>query len=212
MRIAKTTIILGLLILGAGAAYYIVTHAEERNFFTGNLADLFKEKSEEPEITDPQPIESDPFANSEFEHLVAGDTPDTKRYVNTAYYFLFEYPADMTITSFGEDEISNIILIQDTQTETVNRSFQIFMYPFDEPLPVLTPQRLWQDLPDLIIDQPQEIVLGDGTHALMFLSEVSEIGRTREIYITHNEMIYQITSRVDADPWIANIMNSWEFF
>lgn len=164
------------------------------------------------ETIEAQPVvQLDPFVESEHEQLIEGETSKTKRYVNTAYYFTFEYPADMKISSFGEGEESNVILIEDPATDKVNRSFQIFMNPFDEDIAVMTPARLRRDIPNLVIDNPQEVVLGDGTRALIALSNDPTLGRTREVWIISDGILYQITAREEADPWIAEVMKSWKF-
>lgn len=210
----KLLITLLTLVLGSAGMYFIIRDKiSSDGSFTGNLLNLLgvtkeaEHKNLEVQVVD----QSNPFAESEYEQLIEGETPKTKRYVNTAYYFTFEYPTDMKINSFGEDEKSNVILIQDTTADKVNRSFQIYMNPFDEVLAVMTPTRLRRDIPNLVIDNPQEVVLGDSTHALMALSNDPAIGRTREVWIISDGTLYQITAREEADPWIAEVMKSWKF-
>lgn len=195
----KLLIILLALVLGGGGIYLIIRGGDSS-------------ETEIDETIKAQPVDQpDPFAESEYEQLIEGETPKTKRYINTAYYFTFEYPTDMKINSFGEGEESNVILIEDPVVDKVNRGFQIYMNPFDEDMAVMTPARLRRDIPNLIIDSPQEVVLGDGVRALIALSDDPAIGRTREVWIISDGILYQITAREEADPWIAEVMKSWKF-
>lgn len=194
----KLAIIFLIFVLGGGGIYLVVRGGDSSD--------------PKDETIEAQPVDQpDPFAESEYEQLIEGETPKTKRYVNTAYYFTFEYPTDMKINSFGEGEERNVILIEDSTTDKVNRSFQIFMNAFDEDMSVMTPARLHTDIPHLVIDNPQEVVLGDGTRALIALSNDPAIGRTREVWIISDGVLYQITARKEADPWIAQVMKSWKF-
>ncbi|PJE69041.1 hypothetical protein COU96_01905, partial [Candidatus Shapirobacteria bacterium CG10_big_fil_rev_8_21_14_0_10_38_14] len=111
-------------------------------------------------------------------------------YTDSQYKFSFEYPKNFTATKFQEGEEGDTILVQEKESK---KSFQIFISPFDEPGP-LTKERVKQDLPDLIINNPEQRVLKNGAVALVFFSEESSIGETREIWFVHNGYLYQIST------------------
>jgi len=98
-------------------------------------------------------------------------------------------------------------LVQEKESK---KSFQIFISPFDEPGP-LTKERVKQDLPDLIINNPEQRVLKNGAVALVFFSEESSIGETREIWFVHNGYLYQISTYKELDSLVAKIISTWRF-
>ncbi|TSC62829.1 MAG: hypothetical protein G01um101448_351 [Parcubacteria group bacterium Gr01-1014_48] len=136
------------------------------------------------------------------------DFGESIRYVNTAYGFSFDKPTSMDVSSFTED-MGETILIQEAKGSA---GFQIFILPWDEQeYTVMTVERIREDLPDFTIREPQEVVLADGTHALLFWSEEKSVGRTREVWIIKNEYLYQISALAHFDPLLARVMSSWRF-
>ena len=128
-------------------------------------------------------------------------------YTDSQYKFSFEYPKNFTATKFQEGEEGDTILVQEKESK---KSFQIFISPFDEPGP-LTAERVLQDLPDLIINNPEQRVLKNGAVALVFFSEESSIGETREIWFVHNGYLYQISTYKELDSLVAKIISTWRF-
>jgi len=139
-------------------------------------------------------------------------------YIDSQYKFSFEYPKDFTATKFQEGEDSNTILVQEKESK---KSFQIFISPFDEPGP-LTAERVKQDLPDLIIKNPEQRVLKNGAKALIFFSEEPSLGEIREIWFiypvsgadsngVHNGYLYQISTYKELDSLVAKILETWKF-
>ena len=136
------------------------------------------------------------------------DLGETVRYVNTAYGFSFEKPKRMTATSFAE-EMGETIVLQETQGSD---NFQIFVLPWDEPdYAVMTAERIRQDIPDMVIEEPQEAVLADGTHALLFWSKEEGSGKTREVWIIHGAYLYEVSALANMDSLLARIMGTWKF-
>ena len=128
-------------------------------------------------------------------------------YTDSQYKFSFEYPKNFTATKFQEGEEGDTILVQEKESK---KSFQIFISPFDEPGP-LTKERILQDLPDLIINNPEQRVLKNGAVALIFFSEEESLGETREIWFIHNNHLYQVTTTKDLDSLVADIISTWRF-
>jgi len=128
-------------------------------------------------------------------------------YTDSQYKFSFEYPKNFTATKFQEGEEGDTILVQEKESK---KSFQIFISPFDEPGP-LTKERVKQDLPDLIINNPEQRVLKNGAVALVFFSEEESLGETREIWFVHNGYLYQISTYKELDSLVAKIISTWRF-
>ena len=139
------------------------------------------------------------------------ENKENKIYTDLQYNFSFQYPKDFTATKFQEGEEGSTILVQKTpSTGSGQAAFQIFISPFDEPGP-LTAERVKQDLPDLIIKNPEQRVLKNGAKALIFFSEEPSLGQTREIWFVHNNFLYQISTYKELDSLVADILSTWEF-
>ncbi|MDP3697297.1 MAG: hypothetical protein Q8R55_04710 [Candidatus Taylorbacteria bacterium] len=134
--------------------------------------------------------------------------------------FRFLYPPDFTVTEI-DDEQGYTILAQNSAKKA---AFQIFLNPFDEPGPV-TPARIKKDLPNLIIENPQPVLIGADKNipALIFFSqdlpsqlstkslEGKSLGRTREIWFVGNGHLFQVETFADQDSIIGPVMDTWEF-
>ena len=134
-------------------------------------------------------------------------------YQNATYGFSFRHPNDTKITELEDD--SGDVIIADGGPQ---KSFQIFIMPFDEPMTVMTPERIRRDLPNAVIKNPQEAILGDPSinsgqvaYALIFESASDGIGQTREVWIVHNGFLYQITAPIVFDGELTRIMGTWKF-
>jgi hypothetical protein len=139
-------------------------------------------------------------------------------YTDSQYKFSFEYPKDFTATKFREGEEGDTILVQKQGSKD---GFQIFITPFDEPGP-LTEERVKQDLPDLKMENSEQRVLKNGVPALIFFSEETSLGKTREIWFIHpvrnpdsngasNYYLYQVSTYKELDSLVAAIISTWKF-
>ncbi|MBD3282063.1 MAG: hypothetical protein GF387_00400 [Candidatus Portnoybacteria bacterium] len=135
------------------------------------------------------------------------NNPERKLYIDSQYNFSFQYPSSFVINKFQEAENTSTILVQEKETK---KSFQIFISYFDEPGP-LTKERILKDLPDLKIENPQQRVLKNGIVALIFFSEESSIGKTREIWFVYKDNLYQISTYKELDQLTAQMLQTWEF-
>jgi len=139
--------------------------------------------------------------------IIESENNENNIYTDSQYKFSFEYPKDFTATKFQEGEYGETILVS---REGSKDSFQIFISSFDEPEP-LTKERILQDLPNLVMENSEQRVLKNGAVALIFFSEESSIGKTREIWFIHNNYLYQISTYKELDGLVANIISTWKF-
>ncbi len=160
---------------------------------------------EEKNINEYQPVSS----SIERSYTLTPSKEDSANnvFIDSQYGFSFQYPKDFTATKFREGEDGDTILIQKKDGKS---GFQIFISPFDEPGP-LTKERILRDLPDLKIESAENRVLKNGIPALIFFSEEPSLGRTREIWFVKNGSLYQVTTTVDLDGLVAQIMATWKF-
>jgi hypothetical protein len=145
----------------------------------------------------------------------ASENIGSRIYVHPAYNFSFEFPEDLSVSTFkeggGEIIVAQGEVVRPGAESPEHFAFQIFIMPWDEGGDIITPQRIHQDLPDLPVENPQEALVYKTKRALLFFSEDPAFGRTREIWILHNEFLYQIITADEYDPWLAEIMKTWKF-
>ncbi|OGF82113.1 hypothetical protein A2924_03000 [Candidatus Giovannonibacteria bacterium RIFCSPLOWO2_01_FULL_44_16] len=122
--------------------------------------------------------------------------------------FSFQYPPNFVISSFEEGE-ATIILATATSTDA---SFQIYITAFDEPGDMITAERVQQDIPDIIINDPQEITIGGLAKGISFISESPEGSTSNsEIWFAHTGWLYQITAPLSDDTLLQRVLNMWKF-
>ncbi len=118
------------------------------------------------------------------------------------------------MTSFSDSEIEGAenVVIQNLEAGV---GFQIHIQPIDEDISVLTLDRIRQDLPDILIENPQEVILGEGDTAgkgVAFMSnDPSFNGRSREVWFVYNKHLYQIRTYAEYDPLVQAVLSSWVF-
>ena len=86
------------------------------------------------------------------------------------------------------------------------------MSDFDEPGPI-TPLRIEKDIPDIVIESPQEVLIGKDKkiQALIFFSKNESLGRTREVWFVRNGNLYQLTAYADLDGLIGPVLETLKF-
>jgi hypothetical protein len=128
-------------------------------------------------------------------------------YKNSRYGFSVEFPKELNVKEFDEDEDGETILFQ---KENEKEGFQIFISPYEGDFP-LTKDQILKDVPSVSLEDMQEVIIGDGTRALIFWTEDERVGKTREVWFSHNGDLYEITTYADLDLWLAKILSSWRF-
>ena len=123
--------------------------------------------------------------------------------------FSVEYPAEFSAARYEEADNAETILFENKKEGEEKLGFQIFITPFGEE--TITRERILQDLPNAGIEEPQEAILGDGTHALIFWSNDEAVGKTREVWFTHAGYLYEVSTYARLDTWLANILKTWQF-
>ena len=148
----------------------------------------------------------------------------TELYSDLKYNFSFRYPAGYTATTFPDpqNESAYMIVVQKIAEPTssstkpvISPGFQMRVAPIDEDISVLTVERIRQDLPDLVINNPQEVILGDAAAAgkgVAFTGDDPAFGgASREVWFIFNHNLYQIRTYAVYDPLVQAVLSSWEF-
>ena len=133
------------------------------------------------------------------------------RFSDPRYGFSLDHPASWRHSNVQDDEYGGEVFL--FEGPGAGEGFQIFLSPFDEPLDVLTPERIREDVPAIAIENPQVVVVGQGGQfrALIFFSNDESLGRTREVWFIHEGYLYQLTVPAGRDAEIARVMGTWEF-
>jgi hypothetical protein len=141
--------------------------------------------------------------------LSQADLTPAQSYRNDTYSFSFKYPKNFAVRKIA-GEGSDTILVED-EADT-RQAFQIVIQPMDEDIAQLDEARIRKDLPDLMINEPSEVLIGAGGKGLAFLSDNESFGgASREIWFVYKRNFYQISSYKANDPLIQAVLGTWMF-
>ncbi len=138
-----------------------------------------------------------------------------RTYFHPKYKFSFQYPGELNVSAFQEGEYGETVLVQKPDERA---GFQIFIAPFDEAGP-MTKERILQDLPDMVVEEPQQVIIGQDPStgsgqaitALIFFSHEPSLGKTREVWFIHGGYLYQLSTYAGLDGFIGRILETWKF-
>lgn len=127
-------------------------------------------------------------------------------YTHPEFGFTVSAPEGFTAGSFPEGEDGNITLVQNSTTAY---SMQIFVRPFEETA-VLTIARIRKEIPDMKMENPIEVKVGE-VPAVAFYTLSDSGQRTREIWFTRNKNLFQISANAEHDNITGSIMENWRW-
>ena len=136
---------------------------------------------------------------------------ENNTFIHKGYGFSLNFPINMTASNFKEGDGEQIIFQGDN-----GDWFQMYVSPWDEDEDISV-ARIKQDLPELVISNPQRVVLGPkqaegiGPNALIFYSQDSGLGETREIWFIYESNLYQVTTYKRLDAMVGKILSTLEF-
>jgi hypothetical protein len=133
----------------------------------------------------------------------------TEEYVSEKYSFKFKHPKSYRV-SFVEDLQGKDILT--VIGSNPREGFQVEIQPIDEDLTTLTSERIKQDLPDIKIESPQDVIIGAAGKGTAFLSDDPTFdGRSREVWFVFKQNLYQIRTYASNDQFLQSVLSTWEF-
>ena len=118
--------------------------------------------------------------------------------------FSFKYSDGFKITSVPV-EGGEMITVENEK----GSGFQIYIVPFDES-GMITPERIWQDLPDAVVDDPKNADL-DGVKTLVFNGYDENFGDTFEAWANNKGLLYQISGPKTATNLIIETLETWDW-
>ena len=154
------------------------------------------------------------------ENTLQGNSEDYKFYKHSSPDFSLNYPKELKIDNYKENEGETIVFTHPRNSEVSKPEgkigFQIYITPFDDG-EALTRERILKDLPEAVIEEPLRVVVNPSApeegriQGLIFWSASEDIGRTRELWFIHGGFLYEITTYAHLDEWLAKIMDSFRF-
>lgn len=146
---------------------------------------------------EPDPIFAEPVVYGQLKQSYSGSG------------FSFKYSDGFKVASNLSPAPSGI----EGETVTVENQkgsgFQIFIIAFDEPGPI-TPERIWQDMPDMEINDPKNAQL-DGVKTLVFNGYDEDMGETFEAWVVRKGKLYQISGPKTAEKLMIETLETWEW-
>jgi hypothetical protein len=183
------------LVLGVGAVVFFNTQTHLAANGTSQSAATAASASEEP-----APLSSSIPETTQL-------TQDWRGYENKEFRFGLLYPDDLHVKEYKERSGALSVVFEERVDE--GRGFQIYVTSYVEDH--ITPERFLLDVSSGVMEEPTDIVIG-GVPAIMFFSENSIMGDTREVWFINNGFLYEVVTYKQLDAWLSTIMQSWQFF
>lgn len=133
-----------------------------------------------------------------------------QQFIHPRYGFSVVVPKDLEIIRVDEGEGTETIVFTPTD-EDAAAVMQIFVTPY---LPhEITRERLAKDVPGGEIKDVTEVMIGVGSdiRAVRFSSEHPGLGQAREVWFLRNGYLFEVTTRMENDAWLATVLKTWQF-
>ncbi len=129
-------------------------------------------------------------------------TPRTEdgRYIHEYPAFSVIHPEGFTVGVFPEGE-GEAVLFQ--KRDNPRQGVQLFITPFDE-VGLLTIGRIRADLPDLAMERPAQIVIGDTIQGVGFFN-----GSEAHAWFVHGDFLYQVSSSRSMAPVLGEMLSTF---
>jgi len=129
----------------------------------------------------------------------------SKEYRSEHYRFSVFYPDSLQAQAYDEDKGEQTITFQNPDA---GQGFQIFIVPYGARQ--VSADRFKQDEPSGVMKEPLDIQI-DGVTGTTFKSKDTFLGETREVWFIHDGYLFEITTPISLDAWLASIMTTWKF-
>jgi hypothetical protein len=132
----------------------------------------------------------------------------SETFASTQFGFSFNYPKEFTSSVISDDPSAVTIVVQENE----KRGFQIYISPFNDTDTIITAERIKQDIPDMVILEPQEVALTEESKGVAFISQdLEDTSKHREVWFVYKSNLYQITATLEIDELLKAIVNTWKF-
>jgi hypothetical protein len=173
---------------------------------TASSQEGFKSSAEDGTSFNKGGISQGDTGTSEIAKIQPSDFTET--YKNARYRFSFKYPSGYAVTSVPDEATDgDIILIQKRDGKA---GVQIAVSPFDELDAILTPNRIENEA-GINIESPQDVLIGKSGKGLAFIGTNTSFGRSREVWFVFGTTLYQMSTYIELDELLKNILGTWSF-
>ena len=127
-------------------------------------------------------------------------------YTNPQFHFALDYPSNLKLHTYNEQGGGFTAVFQDPSTE---EGFEVYVTPYSGTQ--ITNKEFKLDEPSGVMQDPTNILV-DGTQATMFYGYNPVMGDTREVWLIHGSLLYEVTtSKLDTEGNKIGIMQTWRF-
>lgn len=123
---------------------------------------------------------------------------------NQQYGFSVYVPPGIKVMPFDEGG-AHTFSFENAETA---EGFQVFVVPYSDT--TISRERFLQDSPSGVMKEPVDITVGGG-RATTFFGEHAILGETREVWILHGGLLFEVTSYKHLDAWLMKILDTWRF-
>jgi hypothetical protein len=134
----------------------------------------------------------------------------TESYQHPSLGFSFKHPSNFVVSTIPDTSGAEAVVVVNPETGI---GVQILISSFDAGEINITPKMIQENIPDLKISEPQQVVIGDGTRSgVAFKSDSSNFGgASREVWFVYNGRLYQISTYAELDGFLQGLFATWEF-
>lgn len=131
-------------------------------------------------------------------------------FAHPRYGFSVVVPKDLEVVRVDEGQGTETVIFTPTD-EGAEAVMQIFVTPYL--LQEITKERLAKDVPSGEIKDVTEVMIGprNDIRAVRFISAHTGLGEAREVWFLRNGYLFEVTTRMENDAWLATVLKTWQF-
>ncbi|MEX0917993.1 MAG: hypothetical protein WDZ93_02465 [Candidatus Paceibacterota bacterium] len=130
-----------------------------------------------------------------------------KQYTHPSYLFSFYVSEEVQIESRYEAGGAETVVFTTPGTDPV-QDFQLYIVPYSGS--TITSSQIIKDTHGRAVTEPIEVVLGSGIRGIIFETEDPTLGRLREVWFLMNGHLYEATTHIAHEAWLAGILDTLE--
>lgn len=132
-----------------------------------------------------------------------------KKYASIQHGFSFKYPANFSIYEFPEENGKVALIIKNSENVQI---IQIYMTPHGDLDFYVNAERIQRDLPDLMISNSTDVIVGGKAKGVAFFSDNEAFGGdTAEVWFADKSKFYQATCYRKDVKLLEELIKNWEF-
>ena len=192
----KKFLIFAVVVIAAAGIYFGITNKDKIAEIADNLgASPEASPADDGTSTESDSIFAEPVTYSALK----------QEYTSITQNFSFKYSDGFKVSSAPVAGGGEVTTVENTK----GSGFQVFSIAWDESDPI-TPERIWQDMPDADVLEPKNAKL-DGEEALVFYGYDEDMGETFEVWAVYKGKLYQISGPKMAEKLVTETLETWDW-